>query len=91
MAANELVNLSLDEIIARQDKFKKFGGAQRGRSRGARGGGFFRNGFRGRPIPTIGLVQVSTSIEPFAVLHFYVCSAFSVFLLLFWFTLKKKI
>ncbi|VDD95044.1 unnamed protein product [Enterobius vermicularis] len=57
MAANELVNLSLDEIIARQDKFKKFGGAQRGRSRGARGGGFFRNGFRGRPIPTIGLVQ----------------------------------
>ena len=57
MATGELVNLSLDEIIARQNNIKPFGNAQRGRNRMARGIGSFRNSFRGRQIPNAGTVQ----------------------------------
>ena len=49
--ASELVNLSLDDIIARQNKLRKFGGLSRGRGRGGRGGG--SSNFRGRQIPTV--------------------------------------
>uniref|UniRef100_A0A0N5AGP0 RRM domain-containing protein n=1 Tax=Syphacia muris TaxID=451379 RepID=A0A0N5AGP0_9BILA len=57
MAAADLVNLSLDEIIARQKKFRNFSSDQRGINRSGRGTGKLRNGFRGNKIPTFGSFQ----------------------------------